>query len=568
VRLGDGRVLTGAMASDVAVPAAPLVLARDAAAPRASRRAADLCTAGSLDPAAVRQRIVVCERGVVPRLDKSAAVARAGGVAMVLVNTTEATLEADVHAVPTVHLGRADGAAVRAYARSAGEGAVASLEPGPVHAAADPTVARFSARGPVPGRNLLKPDLLAPGVAVVGAVAPVADTGRLWDLRSGTSVSASHVAGLAAFLRSVHPRWSVARLRSAMMTTADPMTGPDRPFAEGAGQVDAARFLDPGLVLDQRPSAWQAFVDGARSGADLNLPSLAVGHLVGSATTVRRLTNVGHFRETYTATVSGLAGIHVHVRPRSFTLRPGQTRAVRIRLVATPSAPVRQHSVGSLVWQGARHQVRIPVAVRAAAVQAPGVVDGSVGAGRVVVPGRSGTGRAVRVADVALAGTTPVGVSLRPGRFDATAPANDADTYSTTVEVPAGTSVARFEVVGSNAGDDLDLFVFRGGRLVADSAGRGPRAVVTLPEPSRGDYTVTVHAADAGNGAVSTGELSSWVVGPGTSPAVSTHTVQRGRSPRSPFRTTVRWGGLDPTQRWFGVVDYARSGARTYLRLT
>jgi hypothetical protein len=488
---------------------------------------------------------------------------------MVLVNTVADSVEADVHAVPTVHLDVDDAAALTSYIREAGEAASASLDP---EASADvdlPTVASFSARGPLPGGDLLKPDLTAPGVSVIGAVAPPSSSGRLWDLRSGTSVSAPHVAGLAAFLLSVHPTWSPARLKSAMMTTADDLKGAAGPFAEGAGQVDPEGFLDPGLVLDSAPRSWRRYLEGELRPQDLNLPSVAVGGLVGRTTVVRRLTHVGRTTETYTASVTGLDGVDVRVRPRTVTLRPGQTRAVRIRLTATQSAPIDDYARGRITWTGLTHQARIPVVVRTESVAAPEEVGVGVDSRRVVVDGRTGTGRRVLAAAVGMAPADPVGLSLRPGDFDVRSPASDADTYSRTVTVTPGSEAARFEVA-ANAGDDLDLYVFRDGELVEQSNDRSASEAVTLLDPAAGDYTVYVHAVEAGNGAASTGELSTWVLDEQdeTDGNVEVETEQAGTGPGAPFRATVSWGDdLDPTRRWFGVVRYAGSDRRTVLRI-
>ena len=77
-----------------------------------------------LDPAKVTGKIVVCDRGVTARIDKSLAVMEAGGVGMVLVNTSPNSINADLHFVPTVHLQDTDRAAVQAYAATAGGPAV------------------------------------------------------------------------------------------------------------------------------------------------------------------------------------------------------------------------------------------------------------------------------------------------------------------------------------------------------------------------------------------------------------------------------------------------------------
>ena len=48
--------------------------------------------------------MVVCDRGINARVDKSLAVAMAGGQAMVLANVVAGTLDADFHSVPTIHV--------------------------------------------------------------------------------------------------------------------------------------------------------------------------------------------------------------------------------------------------------------------------------------------------------------------------------------------------------------------------------------------------------------------------------------------------------------------------------
>jgi subtilisin family serine protease len=566
VRLPDGSSYDGAMTADRAVSETRALLAADAAAPGADPAAARRCEIGSLDAAAAQDAIVVCERGVNARVDKSTTVARAGGVGMVLANTGPDSVDGDVHAVPTVHLDADAAAAVTAYVRDAGADARLALEPAGGRDLSSPAVAPFSARGPVPGGDLLKPDLTAPGVAVPGAVAPPASSGRLWDLQSGTSVSTAHVAGLAALVRDVHPTWSPAEVKSAMTATAYD-TADRSPFAQGAGHVDPSRFLDPGLVLDSRPAAWRGFLRGEVRPQDLNLPSVAVGGLVGRTTVARRVTNVSPTTETYTASVSGLAGVTARVRPVTFTLGPGESRRVRVRLVAGPSAPVDDFTRGTLTWTGLSHQVRMPVVVRTVDVSTPGEVGASGRTGSLEVTGRSGRGTPVLPVASGLVPANPVGLSLRPGAFDPSAPTVDDDTFATDVAVPTDTEALRVEVAGRNGGDDLDLYLYRGEALVDAATGASPDAVVTMQAPEAGDYRLLVHAARAGNGSTATAQLTTWVVGREGGSAMSVTPRRQATRPGGEFGYTVAWDDLDPTQRWLGVVRYAGTDRRTLVRV-
>ena len=90
--------------------------------PRTGPTAEDvrLCAPGSLDPAKVTGKVVVCDRGVVDRVAKSKAVKDAGGVGMVLVNITAGSLDSDFHAVPTVHLDEVAAPEVKVYAATPG----------------------------------------------------------------------------------------------------------------------------------------------------------------------------------------------------------------------------------------------------------------------------------------------------------------------------------------------------------------------------------------------------------------------------------------------------------------
>ena len=68
--------------------------------------------------------------------------------------------------------------------------------------------------------DVLQPDVAAPGVNVLAAMIPKnidAYDGYAFD--GGTSMACPHVAGIVGLLKSLHPSWSPAAIRSALTTT-------------------------------------------------------------------------------------------------------------------------------------------------------------------------------------------------------------------------------------------------------------------------------------------------------------------------------------------------------------
>ena len=103
--------------------------------------------------------------------------------------------------------------------------------------------------------------MIAPGQDVLAAVAPPGNSGRPFDLYSGTSMSSPHMTGLGALLKQAHPDWSPTAIKSAFMTTAY-QSNDYAPFAWGAGHVDPNKVVDPGLVFDSGFLDWIAFLKG------------------------------------------------------------------------------------------------------------------------------------------------------------------------------------------------------------------------------------------------------------------------------------------------------------------
>ncbi|OVA15838.1 Peptidase S8/S53 domain [Macleaya cordata] len=267
-----------------------------------------------------------------------------------------------------------------------------------------PTVASYTSRGPSPSYpGILKPDLMAPGSNVLAAWIPDGTTAspnlnHNYIMASGTSMACPHAAGVAALMKGAHPEWSAAAIRSAMMTTANPLDNtnnpikdegsenfdPANPLAMGSGQVDPNKALDPGLVYDvgtqdyvsllcstnytreqiltiTRSSAYNC----SNPSSDLNYPSFIAlfGNSSSNVKEFRRtVTYVGDGPSTYKAKLTAPKGSQVRVVPDTLVFNEKYEKQSFVLSVKSRKVKI---SYGSLVWvdDGEKHTVRSPIVI-------------------------------------------------------------------------------------------------------------------------------------------------------------------------------------------------------------
>jgi hypothetical protein len=583
VTLGNNTTYAGASLA-TAVGPAPFIDSTAAGLPGADPTAAALCfsvfdtTDGKpvLDPAKVAGKIVLCDRGVSGRINKSFAVQQAGGVGMILANTSPSSLNADFHFVPTVHVADTDRAALKAYA--ALSNATAKIRQATiVYNVPAPLTATFSSRGPLlaGGGDLLKPDLIAPGQDILAAVAPPGNFGQSFYLYSGTSMATPHVAGLAALLKDLHPDWTAMMIKSALMTSAYdvldlPNTNPLLIFRQGAGHVRPNNAADPGLVYNAGFNDWLAFLCGATTGvdatvcsglsasgysldpSDLNVASIAIGDLSGVQSATRRVTNVGSGKATYNASVSGMAGLTVTVSPPSLTINPGETKSYTVAITRT-TATFSAYVGGQLTWTDGSHNVRIPMAVRPLALSAPAQVTGTGGPISYNVKfGYTGSFTATPRGLIPAVQTNGSVADDPNNNFNPTGPG----VTSFPVTIPAGTTYARFSLFNTNVTppSDLDLYVFSGSTLVGASGGTTSDEQVNLINPAAGSYTVYVHGFEVNGTASFT--LFNWLLG---SASAGNMTVSAPSAATVGASATVNlaFSGLASATKYLGSVAYA-----------
>ncbi|KAM3343785.1 subtilisin-like protease [Capsicum galapagoense] len=371
---------------------------------------APFCRPGSLTDLAIKGKIVVCLRsGSLLRVDQGQSVKDAGGVGMILINEQQdgVTKSAEAHVLPALDVSNADGKKILAYMNSTSNPVASITFRGTVIGEKNtPIVASFSSRGPnVASPGILKPDLIGPGVNVLAAWPTPVDNNKntksTFNVISGTSMSCPHLSGIAALLKSAHPDWSPAAIKSAMMTTTDTLNLAKNPilderlipaniFAIGAGHINPLRASDPGLIYDTPFDDYVPYLCGLNytnrevgkllqrkvncsevksiPEEQLNYPSFSIRLGSTPQTYTRTVTNIGDARSSYKVEVVSPKGVSVKVKPSklNFTML-NQKLTYQVTFSKTTNSSKDGDVEGFLKWNSNRHSVRSPIAVRLSA---------------------------------------------------------------------------------------------------------------------------------------------------------------------------------------------------------
>uniref|UniRef100_A0A2N9ICN0 Inhibitor I9 domain-containing protein n=1 Tax=Fagus sylvatica TaxID=28930 RepID=A0A2N9ICN0_FAGSY len=358
------------------------------------------CQPGSLNATMAAGKIVLCfskspQPGIALASDS---VMDVGGVGIIFAQIHDDGLQScDI--IPCIKVDYEVGTQILSYIRKArSPTAKLSFPKTVIGKWASPRVASFSSRGPSSvSPAVLKPDIAAPGVDILAAVPP--SDGSRFAMKSGTSMACPHVAGIVALIKSAHPKWSPAAIRSALVTTAS-QVGTDGssiaesspnpkaadPFDVGGGNVNPNKAVDPGLIYNISTDDYVEFlcsigyssasittlikttIDCTKKshfGQNLNLPSITIPNLQKTIIVTRTVTNVGPVTSVYKVVVQAPFGITMTVKPQTLSFNvTTQILSFKVTFFST-SKLNGDYKFGSLTWTDGKHLVRIPIAVRA-----------------------------------------------------------------------------------------------------------------------------------------------------------------------------------------------------------
>ncbi|KAH0720901.1 hypothetical protein KY289_006234 [Solanum tuberosum] len=321
----------------------------------------------SFDPSSpipiARRSIIICYSTAVDVEDQMAAISESSFGGAIYISDYPDVLRANFFPNPGVVISTKEGKQVIDYAsKSVRPTASISFQETHIDVKSAPVVSSFSSRGP--SRSYLrvaKPDIVAPGVLILAAwlsnvSAAVIGVNTFLDsdyrLLSGTSMATPHIAGIVAMLKGAHPDWSPSAIRSAMMTTANPLDNTDKPIKTtyyfitrdatsldmGTGLVDPNRAVDPGLIYDATPQDYKFR---------------------------RTVTNVGAGAAKYVAKVIAPKNSTISISPQTLVFekknqKQDYTLTIRYKGIADDQA-----QSGSITWveKNGHHTVRSPIVV-------------------------------------------------------------------------------------------------------------------------------------------------------------------------------------------------------------
>ncbi|KAJ8770402.1 hypothetical protein K2173_015016 [Erythroxylum novogranatense] len=351
------------------------------------------CLRNSLDRTLVKGKIVVCDSA-----RQAAATAMDAGAVGVIVRGRYFKDGAENFPIPASVLGVTDGTHLFKYIKRTRKPTATIFRSTETKDRNAPHIASFSSRGPNPiTSDILKPDLAAPGVDILAAWSkgasvtgvPGDDRVVAYNIISGTSMACPHATGAAAYVKSIHPKWSPAAIKSALMTTASSMTDgrrTDGVLSYGSGHLNPAKARNPGLIYDIEEYDYIKFLCGQEYNDqqlrlvtrgrqscskanrtavwDLNYPSFALSAHYGRTVTRtfhRTVTNIGQAKSRYKVVVRAPKTLHIRVKPEVLSFKSrGEKKSFAVTVTAKMKKG-RPAISGTLTWNDGKHQVRSPI---------------------------------------------------------------------------------------------------------------------------------------------------------------------------------------------------------------
>ncbi|MED3561685.1 S8 family serine peptidase [Bacillus xiapuensis] len=202
-------------------------------------------------------------------------------------------------------------------------------------------MAEFSSRGPVTGTWEVKPDIVAPGVAINSTI-----PGGYLSLQ-GTSMAAPHVAGACALIKQAHPDWKPQQIKAALMNTAKPLfqteNKPYHTYEQGAGRIQVVEAIEAESLVTPSSLHFGKFTE-----------EQAIHK------TALHVENTSNITKRYSFDIPERTEGLTWKIPLSFTLKPKEMKEVAIELMVDPQNFKRKIHDGYLTIHAGSTPIHIP----------------------------------------------------------------------------------------------------------------------------------------------------------------------------------------------------------------
>ncbi|WP_223254420.1 S8 family serine peptidase [Bacillus sp. HNG] len=287
-----------------------------------------------------KNKIVLMERGQITFNEKAVRALKAEAIAVLIYNNTDGNFSGSLEQelpIPVASLSKADGEWLKKQMKTQNAVVKTSFQE------VKDTIASFSSRGPVTHTWAIKPDVVAPGVAIDSTIP------NGYEEMQGTSMAAPHVAGASAILKQAHPGWTPEQIKAALMNTARLLEKDDgtlyKPYEQGAGRIQLHEAIhSETLIYPGSFSAGLLHHQDKRTEKRINIT----------------IDNQSEEEKKYSFEIpKNRKGIQWDL-PIPFTVKPKQKKEITIGLDITPSTIGAGLHYGNLFLNEGKNRYHIP----------------------------------------------------------------------------------------------------------------------------------------------------------------------------------------------------------------
>lgn len=285
----------------------------------------------------VKGKIVLLERGKLTFTQKVKNAEKAGAKAVIIYNNTNGSFIGNLEAtspLPVTSITKKEGEQIKK---------ISNLVARTISIEEKDILADFSSRGPVTSTWEIKPDVVAPGVAINSTI-----PGGYLELQ-GTSMAAPHVAGACALIKQAHPDWGPEEIKAALMNTAKPITNQKgiayKTFEQGAGRIQPIHAIKAeSLVMP----------------GSLQFGKFQLADRMHQHEAKLKIKNVSKIEKSYFFSIpKNERGLDWHF-PLSFRLGPGEEKNVTLSMMVNPKEFNKKIYDGQITINEGSDKINIP----------------------------------------------------------------------------------------------------------------------------------------------------------------------------------------------------------------